>query len=302
METKTAGFWIRAVAQLIDAALICLLLFLPLGGSREKMLIGQVVSFALTYAYFYYFYISRGQTVGKMITGIQIYRVDGGPTITFKTVTLRKSFDLIFSLIRVVVFASALFRMSDAEFNQIVGRDPSTSIYNEDPILFGSMIGMVIWTFIDTIVLLAHPQKRSLHDLIAGTVVKYVQKAQVTAAIISIFFLSAHAHAGTKVVKMDDIGVRFDLKATPTPALKEDLDKPSIGRCDGKDYTDMAALESCQRTYAIWQSTLKPMMNVSEAGNLMNSHIAIPNVSVPNVALPAMSMPAVSMPAIPAFR
>ncbi|HLW75721.1 MAG TPA: RDD family protein [Bryobacteraceae bacterium] len=98
---RYAGFWIRFVAMFIDGiilAVIQAILFIPLGflgiglGSLSNLgdatgiaaLIAAegvliLVTFVLQFAYYVYFWSSRGATPGKMALGLKIIRADGGP-------------------------------------------------------------------------------------------------------------------------------------------------------------------------------------------------------------------------------
>ncbi len=89
-----AGFWIRVVATLIDGTLVFLLqLVLGLGlaltgivsggGSEEElsglMLLVQLFSYVLSFAYYVFFTGYCGQTPGKMAVRVKVIRRDGTP-------------------------------------------------------------------------------------------------------------------------------------------------------------------------------------------------------------------------------
>ncbi len=100
LTPKFAGFWIRAVAYTIDGFVIVLLLSMLIGiglfgyssGSGTDTMNSFTYSFdesvfsylnlavfALYMAYYTFFIGTRGQTLGKMICGLKVLRVDGGP-------------------------------------------------------------------------------------------------------------------------------------------------------------------------------------------------------------------------------
>lgn len=85
-----AGFWIRFGAALIDAIFLALILFiirydiivkfmsskLPL---TPYIVLSALLVWIIHIAYFVIFWTWRGQTPGKMITGIKIIRTDSSP-------------------------------------------------------------------------------------------------------------------------------------------------------------------------------------------------------------------------------
>ena len=95
------GFWLRYMALAADSVILLLLLaiFLVLGfltltmgatgtGSREIPLLRQLrivlpvilpLGLALMLAYFSFFHATWGQTIGKMIFGLRVVRIDGQP-------------------------------------------------------------------------------------------------------------------------------------------------------------------------------------------------------------------------------
>jgi uncharacterized RDD family membrane protein YckC len=82
-----AGFWLRFGAAVFDLFVVLLLLFvfysLVITCSAEltqrRIYIMAVVSAIIAIAYFIGFWIWRGQTPGKMITGIKVIRTDSSP-------------------------------------------------------------------------------------------------------------------------------------------------------------------------------------------------------------------------------
>ncbi len=85
-----AGFWIRFGAALIDVIFLALILFIIRYDIIIKFMLSKlpltpyiVISALLVWiihiAYFVIFWAWRGQTPGKMITGIKIIRTDSSP-------------------------------------------------------------------------------------------------------------------------------------------------------------------------------------------------------------------------------
>ena len=93
------GFWLRSVAMAVDSLLLLLLMaiFVVLGfltltlgstGGREVPFLRQALivltavfplGLVLPLAYFTFFHGTWGQTIGKMIFGLQVVRTDGRP-------------------------------------------------------------------------------------------------------------------------------------------------------------------------------------------------------------------------------
>jgi uncharacterized RDD family membrane protein YckC len=102
------GFWLRSMAMAVDSLLLVLLLaiFVVLGfltltlgatGGREVPFLRQALivlpvifplGLVLTLAYFTFFHGTWGQTIGKMIFGLQVVRTDGRP-LTFSRALAR---------------------------------------------------------------------------------------------------------------------------------------------------------------------------------------------------------------------
>lgn len=97
------GFLIRLVAYIIDAIILAigqgilmaifgLSSFMTQSGGGSQVSIGalQIIGFILILVwdigYFVYFWSSSGQTPGKMIMGIKVVSVDGGPVSVGKAI------------------------------------------------------------------------------------------------------------------------------------------------------------------------------------------------------------------------
>lgn len=84
---RPAGFWIRAVAALVDLALFFMvqrsltLLGGRLWGGSGEGFTGVVGSFTLLFAAVYaiVLHAGPGQTLGKLVVGARVVDVDGGP-------------------------------------------------------------------------------------------------------------------------------------------------------------------------------------------------------------------------------
>jgi uncharacterized RDD family membrane protein YckC len=84
-----AGFWLRLGASLLDITFLFLLIFFlysvvddyfyDIYSSYFSIFAALVISLLIKVSYFVSFWVWRGQTPGKMITGIKIIRTDSSP-------------------------------------------------------------------------------------------------------------------------------------------------------------------------------------------------------------------------------
>jgi uncharacterized RDD family membrane protein YckC len=93
-----AGFWIRLGAATIDFIILLLILYLVFYAASKSIVFAipswlfipvlDFIFWLIQIAYFVTFWTWRGQTPGKMITGIKIIRTDSSP-VTWKCAFLR---------------------------------------------------------------------------------------------------------------------------------------------------------------------------------------------------------------------
>lgn len=96
-ETNYAGFWIRAVAHLIDFVLVNgaeLILEYgvakPFGMSAfSQQVIGVIFSLALSYWYYCRYQVRTGTTIGKKLFGIYVLNEKTGEFLTHKQAVIR---------------------------------------------------------------------------------------------------------------------------------------------------------------------------------------------------------------------
>jgi uncharacterized RDD family membrane protein YckC len=168
LEMKAAGFGRRLLAHGVD-----LLIFIPLAkliypDTRAEFFSTQVLVSLIGYVYFFYFYSRFGQTVGKMMAGVKIVKLNGEPIGFFETLK-RKSVDIGLEIARIGATAFVLFASAEDQFQQIPIDQRIMSIYTTTPLLMILMTIWGFWAFADAIILFFNPQKRAAHDFIAGT-------------------------------------------------------------------------------------------------------------------------------------
>jgi len=173
-EKVHAGFWRRFGAIWID--LIVLLPFLILFEYLESLhrtvrFFTVVPSTLFFWAYQIYFHARWGATVGKMVTGVQITRLDGTP-IGYREALKRFSVDSVLGLWMIAAQLFALSRMTDGDFANLAWLERTEHLATLMPAWYKPLTYLQsAWFWSECIVLLTNKRRRALHDFIAGTVV-----------------------------------------------------------------------------------------------------------------------------------
>jgi uncharacterized RDD family membrane protein YckC len=174
-----ATFWRRFGAMLIDFFVL-----LPFGliniwsqSLPKPVAILMVLPTAAFFAAYHIYCHGRfGQTVGKRVVGIRVVRLTGEP-IGWRGAWLRSSVDLVFACLWAVSSIVALTTISDADYYGIGWRQRTQNLLALYPSwLHWTQTANTIWVWSEVIVMLFNPQRRALHDFIAGTVVVRVEK------------------------------------------------------------------------------------------------------------------------------
>ncbi|GAB5389884.1 MAG: RDD family protein [Alphaproteobacteria bacterium] len=117
---ETAGFWIRALAYLIDnviCQIIAIAITLPLGfvigitGGGEQLagVVGGLVGFTIAIVYFIVLPAGpRQATFGKKMLGLKFVKQDGGP-VTVGTLALRYIGYIVSALLLLIGFIMIAF-------------------------------------------------------------------------------------------------------------------------------------------------------------------------------------------------
>jgi len=172
-----AGFWPRLGATIVDGlvlAPITVFSFWLLSHSKSA-------SIALTFplaiigpAYEFFLLARYGQTIGKMVTRIAVFRTSGD-SIGWREVALRCSVQASLSLLSTISMFCAMRRLPDASwtggwmtiFARLQPLEPSWGRW--------AAYAMNVWIWGELITLFFNRKRRALHDFIAGTVVVRVR-------------------------------------------------------------------------------------------------------------------------------
>ena len=159
---RYSTFWRRFWAGFLDGLVLFPIDWL-VGRIELRELPSALLPFWLFLVYFYFsayivlMHAYRGQTVGKMITGVTVLTADEESPIGLKHAVLRESPYLLFLLIGWVMTTYTL--LSGGGFTQIFE--------------FDYYIGTaaLIWFGLEVFSMLLNEKRRALHDFLAGTVV-----------------------------------------------------------------------------------------------------------------------------------
>ncbi|AZB41882.1 RDD family protein [Bacillus sp. FJAT-42376] len=175
MEKNPAGFWIRLGANLIDGVLFAII------GYLLTLLVGETIGqnttsgiqffYGLLLPIFWY-----GYTVGKRAVKVRIVKVNG-QGVTFWTMIKRTVISGILYGLPAIIGAVIALSLSWSEFIEIMSNpletapEPSNSLIAAFAVLFGGMLLSLIVLAASAIMMGVREDKRSIHDLIAGTYV-----------------------------------------------------------------------------------------------------------------------------------
>jgi len=162
-NTKYHTFWRRAGAFVIDSLVLSPLSLAPLVGvalfgdiSANAYIIMTSITMAVSMAYFIILPAQRGQTLGKKALGLQIVCVDDY-SISYKEAALRYVPLLVLSLVMAVPVFIWISGLGKIDMVSLRSMPRWIKAVNEG------------WLFVQVIVTLSNPQRRAVHDYLAGT-------------------------------------------------------------------------------------------------------------------------------------
>jgi uncharacterized RDD family membrane protein YckC len=168
---RYAGFWRRLLASSIDG-LVFLLPAAAMGwwalSSRTAAVLLLIPCSACWHLYRVVMHAHRGQTVGKVVTRIRVVTTSG-LRITWREALLRDSVSIAFTDLATTSTLIAATLIPEAAWGQgwretarmLDGAEPSWGPW--------AKAASALWLWIDLLALLVNRQRRTLHDLIAGT-------------------------------------------------------------------------------------------------------------------------------------
>lgn len=173
-RSKYASFWQRLGAYLLDVLILIPLMALHIWGGEQSRLFGAYyfipgVIFGL---WFHAYLVKRyGGTPGKLIVGIKISKLEGGP-VGYREAVLRYSVLFVLGTISQVVLIQTTLGMSDIEYFALDWQERALRIQELAPNWLGWITLLTnIWIWGEFIVMMTNKKRRAIHDFIAGTVV-----------------------------------------------------------------------------------------------------------------------------------
>ena len=168
-----AGFWLRALAILVDLAVslpVLSVYFAVQGLSIPMAIVSLLVLTVLGFAYPVYFLSRWGQTIGKMVARIKVTRQDG-THIAPRHAWLRSSVDIVLGAVNLAAATYVLATWTGPEWSSLNWLDRGGELAKRNPIFTSYDWASQVWLWSELGVLLLNKKRRALHDFIAGTVV-----------------------------------------------------------------------------------------------------------------------------------
>ncbi|MBN2891939.1 MAG: RDD family protein [Bacteroidales bacterium] len=155
-------FWLRVFAKMIDSSILYLILFLLNKWFLKNIdfQIVNIISIIILYSYSILFNGLKGQTPGKMIMRIKIYKSKNeSKIINIKQAIIRDLAPLILNITVVIVIIW-------------IDKRIITAVNGKNTLSFASIMIWAVWSFLNIFCVLATKKHKAIHDLIAGSVVK----------------------------------------------------------------------------------------------------------------------------------
>lgn len=176
---RYAGFWRRLLACSIDfmifAPVVAANMWLRSVSWTAAVLVCVPLA-AASHVYDVCLHARWGQTLGKMVAGIEVRTVDDYP-IFWRDALRRSSVGITFSAVFAVGYISAMLQISPDQYSKLAWHEQARLVRALNPTDWLSEVA-ALWFWSEVVVLLFNRKKRALHDYIAGTVVVHCRKAQ----------------------------------------------------------------------------------------------------------------------------
>jgi uncharacterized RDD family membrane protein YckC len=179
-----SSFGQRLGAYLIDFLLLLPLFALQFWASGQSRAVAMAATLLVSVAfvlYRVYCHAVWGQTVGKRVAKLRVQRLTGEP-IGWRESWLRSSVEIALTALTLVAQMMALAAIPEAEYAglDMMQRESNLQVYT--PEWAGHVMTLSgVWYIASLVTILVNDQRRTLHDLIAGTVVARTEAAQPTA-------------------------------------------------------------------------------------------------------------------------
>lgn len=169
-----AGFWRRLGAYLLDficTMLITLAIFWLAGSSKRLALLLEIPSIFLSSAYFVVLHGRYGRTLGKVVAHLKVTRDDGTP-IGFQDAIVRYLPDFALTSLSGYLMIMGIMNIDEGEWIRAGVFDRGTLLSVQTPELRELYYFLQLgWTLAEVVSLAVSPQKKTLHDRLARTIV-----------------------------------------------------------------------------------------------------------------------------------
>lgn len=176
IEAKSiyASFWQRLGAYFLDLLILLPIIALSIwGGEQSRYFNAYYFLPGIIFNLWFHAYLVKryGGTPGKLIMGIKIAKVEGGP-VGYREAVLRYSVLLVLATLGQVAGLQATMGISDAEYFALDWQEKALRMQELAPSWFSSITLLTnIWVWSEFVVMLTNRKRRAIHDFIAGTVV-----------------------------------------------------------------------------------------------------------------------------------
>jgi uncharacterized RDD family membrane protein YckC len=168
-----AGFWPRLAAAFGDGLVMAPLTMICAWAALQNTTVALVLWLPLNLLGVIYeivFHAMRGQTLGKMLAGIRVTTLSGGP-IGWRHALARGSVGIVMAVGTGTASLIAMSRLEPSRWSSGV----FCVLQQTGPLepAWGRWLAYAtqVWAWSELFVLLLNKRKRALHDFIAGTVV-----------------------------------------------------------------------------------------------------------------------------------
>jgi len=173
-KSKYASFWQRLGAYLLDFLILLPLIAFHVWGGEQSRLFGAYYFIpGVVFGFWFHAYLVKryGGTPGKLIVGIKISKLEGGP-VGYREAVLRYSVLFVLATISQVVLLQTTLGMSDTEYFALDWQERMLRIQELAPSWLGWITLLTnIWVWGEFVVMMTNKKRRAIHDFIAGTVV-----------------------------------------------------------------------------------------------------------------------------------
>jgi len=138
------------------------------GGDEKLVFVYFLLTLQLSWLYTTVLHGWRGQTVGKMLLGVRVVRSDTRGQLGWPRAVLR---DL--PIIVLVACASVVWVYWNVAY--FAGQESGEIDQSAEQLFAVIANADILWFLLEVGTMIAHPQRRALHDLIAGSVVIQVE-------------------------------------------------------------------------------------------------------------------------------